>query len=355
MHTADVTGPEPTALTRSGLSVVIPALNAQDWIEPTVARVRDAFERAGIDRVEIIVVDDGSSDATLAVAEGLASSDPRIKVLSHPNAGRFVTRREGVNAARYDRILFIDTRVWIDAGTVAFLDEQLTEHPERTIWNGHINVSKAGNTIARFGDAITCIGWNRYFRAPRLVSYGVEDFDHYPKGTGLFSAETARIREAMAWFETVTRDLRNSSDDTLLIRHVAEAERIWLSPDFSATYFARSTFSQFVKHSYHRGQFFVDGFLRPGNRFFLPLVAFLVATPLAIAALVWQPFLWVAVGAMWLAELVAALALRIDPRDAAALWALSPIFALCYGAGIWRAVFHRAGGRDSTQAVRSRG
>ena len=68
MHTADVTGPEPTALTRSGLSVVIPAFNAQDWIEPTVARVRGAFERAGIDRVEIIVVDDGSSDATLAAA-----------------------------------------------------------------------------------------------------------------------------------------------------------------------------------------------------------------------------------------------------------------------------------------------
>ena len=345
MDTADVSGTESTALMRSGLSVVIPAFNAQDWIEPTVSRITEAFETAGIDRVEIIMIDDGSSDGTLAVATGLAATDPRIKVLTHPNAGRFVTRREGVLAAQYDRILFIDTRVWIDPGAVAFLDDQLTNHPERTIWNGHINVSKAGNIIARFGDAVTCIGWRRYFRDPRLVSYGVEDFDHYPKGTGLFSAETKQIREAMAWFETVTHDLRNSSDDTLLIRHLAEAEPIWLSPAFSATYFARSTFGQFVKHSYHRGQFFVDGFLRPGNRFFVPLIGFLVGTPLLIAALAWQPLLWVAVGALWLAELVAALALRIDPRDALALWTLSPVFSLCYGAGIWRAVLHRAVGR----------
>jgi glycosyltransferase involved in cell wall biosynthesis len=342
MDSPDLTEPEPSALTRSGLSVVIPAFNAQDWIGPTVTRIRDAFEKAQLDRAEIIVVDDGSSDGTLAAAERLAALHPRITVMSHPNAGRFITRREGVKAACYGRILFIDTRVWIDPGAIAFLDDQLTGHAERTIWNGHINVSKAGNIIARFGDAITSIGWRRYFRAPRLVSYGVADFDHYPKGTGLFSAETARILEAMAWFETVTHDLRNSSDDTLLIRHFAESERIWLSPDFSGTYFARSTFGQFVRHSYQRGRFFVDGFLRPGNRFFLPLIAFLVATPLLVVALIWQPLLWVGVGAVWLAGLMAALALRIDPRDALALWALSPVFALSYGAGIWRAVIHRA-------------
>ena len=345
MQTPDATGPEPTALAGSGLSVVIPAFNAQEWIEPTVGRLLSAVDTAHLDRVEIIIVDDGSSDATLAAGQSLAAGDSRITVLTHPNAGRFVTRRDGVNAARYDRVLFIDTRVWIDPGTIAFLDEQLTQHPERRTWNGHINVAKAGNVIARFGDAVTCLGWRRYFRDPRLVSYGVEDFDHFPKGTTLFSATTASVREAMAWFETVTHDLRNSSDDTLLIRHLAESERIWISPEFSATYFARSTLGQFVRHSHHRGKAFVDGFLRPGNRFFVPLVAFLVATPLLIGALIWQPFLWVAVGGAWMAELVVALALRIDPLDAVALWALSPLFAVCYGAGIWRAVIHRALGR----------
>jgi len=206
-------------------------------------------------------------------------------------------------------------------------------------------VAKQGNLIARFMDAVTFIGWRRYFGKPRTTSFGLADFDHYPKGTGDFLVPRALVKQAMAEFEKTSSDLTNSSDDTLLIRLIAAEERINLSPSFSATYYARTTLRGFVKHTYFRGQFFVDGFLRPGTRFFAPLVFFLATCVVLTAGLVLNPRLLVPLvvvaAGVWLAELAAALALRVPAVDALSLFALTPLFALFYGLGIWRAVIRR--------------
>ncbi len=328
------------------LSVVIPAYNAEDWIEPTVGKIGVAMDRAGIDTYEVIIVDDGSSDGTRSASQRLADiPGSHVKVLHHTNSGRYLTRKRGVEAARFERILFVDTRVWMDEDALNFLREQTDSHADRVIWNGHINVAKKGNVIARFGDALTILGWRRYFKSPRLTSYGVKDFDHYPKGTGLFMVPKALIIEAFEWFERNTTDIKNSSDDTLLIRHLAESNRIWLSPEFSATYFARTTLKAFIKHTYYRGQFFVDGFLRPGTRFFFPLLSFLALSfVLAMLVLIFPGAItpiFMILGTVWLFGFVIALIFGLKFKDAVALLVLSPIFAFFYSVGIWVAVIKR--------------
>lgn len=325
------------------LSVVIPAYNASTWLKQTIGYTVRAIAKAGIHHFEIIIVDDGSSDDTRVVAQEIAKAQPKsnIKVLSHKNSGRFLARKRGVEAARYTRILFVDVRTWIDEGALAFLVKQLGKYPERTIWNAHINVAKKGNIIARFGDAITQIGWRRYFASPRLTSFGVDDFDHYPKGTGLFTVPTSVVIEAIKWFESTTKDIKNSSDDTLLMRHIAENHRIWISPDYAGTYFARTTFLAFIKHTYHRGKFFVDGFLHRGTRFFWPLIAFYIVSPIAIILLILAPFLWYVAVLLWLLELLLALFLGVSIKDSLSLFILTPFFAVAYGAGIWTVLLKR--------------
>lgn len=325
------------------LSVVIPAYNASTWLKQTIGYTVRAITKAGIRHFEIIIVDDGSSDDTSVVAQEIAKAQPKsnIKVLAHKNSGRFLTRKRGVEAARYTRILFVDVRTWIDEGALAFLLKQLGKHPERTIWNAHINVAKKGNIIARFGDAITQIGWRRYFANPRLTSFGIDDFDHYPKGTGLFTVPTSVVKEAIRWFESTTKDIKNSSDDTLLMRHIAENHRIWISPDYAGTYFARTTFLAFIKHTYHRGKFFVDGFLHRGTRFFWPLIVFLVMSPLLAVMAFLYPVLAYVVAGLWLSELVVALIIKISLRDSLSLFLLTPIYAPVYAMGIWAAFLPR--------------
>ncbi len=87
------------------LSVVIPAYNAGNCIgnclEATIAQTYSDLE--------IIVVDDGSTDNTLSVCRSFAEKDSRVKVITHGNSGVSRTRNEGINAATGDYIVFFDS------------------------------------------------------------------------------------------------------------------------------------------------------------------------------------------------------------------------------------------------------
>ncbi len=136
--------------------------------------------------------------------------------------------------------------------------------------------------------------------------------------------------------------VKHANDDTRLIRIIARDHRIHLSPSFSCTYHARTRLSQFLSHSYHRGRVFVDGFLRPGTRFFIPLILFLIGSVAAVAAFALFPDtrlpILAGLALLWLLELVVAILLGVPKKDAFSLFALTPVFALAYGLGIWRAV-----------------
>lgn len=91
------------------LSVVIPAFNEAERLPPTLERVI-AYLRARGGDYELLVVDDGSSDATADRAEGLlAALGDRGRVLRNPgNLGKGASVRRGMLAARGDRVLFSD-------------------------------------------------------------------------------------------------------------------------------------------------------------------------------------------------------------------------------------------------------
>jgi glycosyltransferase involved in cell wall biosynthesis len=84
------------------VSVVIPAHNAERTIRATIASVLNQT----ITDLEIIVVDDGSQDGTVAIAHSF--SDPRIQVISKPNGGVAVARNCGIACTTGEFIAFLD-------------------------------------------------------------------------------------------------------------------------------------------------------------------------------------------------------------------------------------------------------
>jgi glycosyltransferase involved in cell wall biosynthesis len=325
------------------LSVVIPAYNAAAWLPKSVPKVVQAIQNAKIAQAEIIIVDDGSSDDTAKVGKALNLAHP-VRVVSQPNGGRFKARKTGVKAAKYDYILFIDTRIFIGKDSLKYITGKLSAEADTLIWTSHVIIDKNSNIYARFWEGITFIAWRKYFARPRDLSYSLKDFDHYPKGTTCFFVPKSIAAEANDWFEGQTKNSKASNDDTLLIRRMAENHRINLSPKFYCTYHARTSLRQFVKHVHHRGKVFVDGFLRrDGNRFFWPLVAFLILSVAVPVFLLISPHYIlpaaIVLAGLWLLELILALILSVPVKDALSLFVLTPLFAVIYGAGIWRAVF----------------
>ena len=90
------------------LSVVLPAYDEQDNIERAVATVTEVAERLFADH-EVIVVDDGSADDTAAIVHSLARSDPRVRLVQHPeNRGYGEALRTGFTEARMDLVFMTD-------------------------------------------------------------------------------------------------------------------------------------------------------------------------------------------------------------------------------------------------------
>lgn len=86
------------------VSVVIPVYNGLATLDETLRSVRSQTYRD----LEIIVVDDGSTDASVALAEGHAREDSRIRILRQANAGVAAARNLGWQSAKSDLIAFVD-------------------------------------------------------------------------------------------------------------------------------------------------------------------------------------------------------------------------------------------------------
>jgi glycosyltransferase involved in cell wall biosynthesis len=98
----------PADLRLPGLTVVLPCYDEQDNVQGAVGDALAAGARCA-DVVEVIVVDDGSSDETRTRAEALAAQDLRVRIVAHEhNRGYGAAVRSGIDAARMPWLLLTD-------------------------------------------------------------------------------------------------------------------------------------------------------------------------------------------------------------------------------------------------------
>jgi glycosyltransferase involved in cell wall biosynthesis len=86
------------------VSVVMPAYNAESTIRSSL---RSVLNQTFV-QLDIIVVDDGSTDSTAAIATAIGAADPRVRLIQQTNAGVAAARNKGVLQARGDLVAFID-------------------------------------------------------------------------------------------------------------------------------------------------------------------------------------------------------------------------------------------------------
>ena len=89
------------------LSVVVLAYNEEDTIEDCVDRVVNVCNELGVP-YEVVIVEDGSTDRTLEVAQDLCRKVPEVRCVRHPvNCGSGRAIRSGVEASRGERIIYV--------------------------------------------------------------------------------------------------------------------------------------------------------------------------------------------------------------------------------------------------------
>jgi glycosyltransferase involved in cell wall biosynthesis len=111
------------------LSVVLPAFNEEANIAQAVTGVAKELDGLGLERDEIIVVDDGSADGTGPIADTLAREHELVRVVHHDaNRGYGAALQSGFAAARYAWVFFTDSDRQFDIAEIERLLQYAGEY-----------------------------------------------------------------------------------------------------------------------------------------------------------------------------------------------------------------------------------
>lgn len=105
------------------LSIVIPIYNAEDYIKTCVESIFQQLK----DNVELILVNDGSTDNSLSICYELSQEDSRVQIITQNNKGPIEARKRGVEFARGDYIMFVDADDMIADTAIEFITSCLDE------------------------------------------------------------------------------------------------------------------------------------------------------------------------------------------------------------------------------------
>lgn len=103
------------------ISVIIPIYNAESYLDRCISSICEQTYRD----LEIILVNDGSTDASLDICLKYQQKDNRIRVLSQKNKGIIEARKLGVQSAQGNIIGFVDSDDWIDIDYFGYLLEKI--------------------------------------------------------------------------------------------------------------------------------------------------------------------------------------------------------------------------------------
>ena len=109
------------------LSIVVPVFNEEESLPLLISEIHSAMKPAEL-AYEIVLVDDGSSDASLQVLSGLAESDPSLVIVSfRRNFGQTAAMQAGLDHARGDMIALMDADLQNDPSDIPAMVSKLQE------------------------------------------------------------------------------------------------------------------------------------------------------------------------------------------------------------------------------------
>ena len=117
---------------QSKISVIVPVYNTADYLP----RCIESIQGQTYQNIEIVLVDDGSTDDSFHICEEYAARDSRIIVIRQDNKGNNSARKAGLKVCTGEYITFVDSDDWIGRNLVALLYRQIVDsHADMAVSN----------------------------------------------------------------------------------------------------------------------------------------------------------------------------------------------------------------------------
>ena len=134
-------------MTKPDISIILPVYNVKNYLQEAL----DSAINQTLNNIEIICVDDCSTDGSLAILEEYANKDSRIKIIRQKqNMGEVVAKYTGAKIAKADYIATIDPDDWVQPKTYeVMLKKALEVDADVVVCNFHI-IDEEGNLLNKW-------------------------------------------------------------------------------------------------------------------------------------------------------------------------------------------------------------
>ena len=125
------------------ISIIIPIYNA----EKVLPRCLDSLLNQTYNKIEIILINDGSKDNSFSVCKEYANRTSNIIVLSQENGGTAKARNAGLNIARGEYIMFVDADDYVKDDICTVLHSTITRTGANCVISGYVAINENGGII----------------------------------------------------------------------------------------------------------------------------------------------------------------------------------------------------------------
>lgn len=123
------------------ISVIIPIYNTEKYLDECI----ESVVNQSVEDLEIILVDDGSTDASPDICDKWVKQDKRIKAIHKDNEGLGYTRNRGLEVAQGEYISFLDSDDTLDLNTYEICIEKMEEYHAQACYFGRKTFDDKGN------------------------------------------------------------------------------------------------------------------------------------------------------------------------------------------------------------------
>ena len=168
------------------ISVIVPVYNTQKFLEKCLESIINQTFKD----IEIICINDGSTDNSMSILNDYSEKDSRIKIINQKNAGLSCARNTGINNAKGEYIGFVDSDDWIDLDFFEKLynaaknyDADIASAGIKRVrsykWKYHLKIKEeevTENTDRKFvlSDVHEkCYVWNKIYRLEKIKQFSL--------------------------------------------------------------------------------------------------------------------------------------------------------------------------------------